>query len=75
MHDTRSNNTVRRVPNLTTAQAVRSNERKGAEVERLRLALVRIQELATDTPDPEDIDAALNAIVRECEDVLSEGAK
>jgi len=45
------------------------------ENERLRAALTRVQELATDTPSPDDYDEALNAIVRECEDALSEGSK
>lgn len=40
-------------------------------VERMRKALYRIQELATDTPTKRDMEKALNAIVRECEDTLS----
>lgn len=40
-------------------------------VQAMRKALYRIQELATDTPTPEDAQRALDAIVAECEDVLS----
>ncbi len=39
MHDTKSNNTVRRGPNFSAAAVMRSNERKGAEVERLKAVL------------------------------------
>lgn len=40
---------------------------------KLRAALRRIQELATDTPFSydDDTDALLNQIVKECEDALS----
>jgi hypothetical protein len=44
-------------------------------VESLRGALRRIEELATDTPTPEDAERALDAIKRECEDVLSSAIK
>lgn len=40
------------------------------QVARMLAALRRIQELATDTPEPECYETALNAIVEVCEDTL-----
>lgn len=40
-------------------------------IAQLYAVLHHIQELATDTPTPEDMETALNAIVKECEDALS----
>ncbi|MDR3533984.1 MAG: hypothetical protein P4L90_25890 [Rhodopila sp.] len=44
MHDTKSNNTVRRGPNFAHATVMRSNEQKGAEVERLIAENARLRE-------------------------------
>lgn len=49
-------------------QKIHELSRKNSQ---LRATLRHIEELATDTPTPEDSDVALNAIKRACEDALS----
>lgn len=48
------------------------SHRASDTIAQLRQALRRIEELATDTPTPEDAERALDAIKGECERVLSD---
>lgn len=53
-------------------RATKEIEKDMLTIGELRRALARIQEWATDTPTPEDMERNLDLIVGECERVLSD---